>query len=58
MDIENNNNNTVSTIRIDAVVEDDVLLGEQYDDSVLDQGKCSIPSLHKLPCALCSTLLS
>ena len=58
MDIENPNSNAASTIQIDAAVDDAELFGEQYDDSVSGQGKSFVSSLHKLPCALCSTLLS
>ena len=47
MDIENSNSNAVSsTIRMDAAVDDAVLFGEQYDDSVSGQGK-SLSCLYK-----------
>ena len=40
--------NAMSTIQIDAGVDDAILLGKWYDDSVSDQGKSFVWSVHKL----------
>ena len=57
MDIKNSNSNAASNIWTDAAVDDDVLFGEQFDDSLSGQGKGFVLSLQKLPCASCGTLL-
>ena len=57
MDIENSNSNAVSTIQMDAAVDDAVLFDEEYDDSVSGHDKNFVSPLQKLPCVSCSILL-